>query len=225
MGTIVGMTKRVRFAVSGGVLAVLIAAIVGWKSWEDFSRPSAAKNAPRPMSAVGRESMSLLAPSLTDVYLGMTQPELQATRPRAARQRKADEPQLFMLDEALSATERALYGIDMGNLQLAKVQIASRLSSVEEVAPRIALMQSRYGSPTGIYDCPAVPGQLPTRRFLFQRSALGVIDSYLMLGDQIAVTLYVAPMPMLQQSLTVARCAPAAKEALARFPAVPMPSK
>ncbi len=86
-------------------------------------------------------------------------------------------------------------------------------------------MQSRYGSPIGVYDCNGVPGQLPTRRFTYRRSALGVMDSYLLVGAQIATTLYIAPLEMLRQSLVAAGCKPVPLTRLASFPAVPSPTK
>ncbi len=199
-----------------------VAAWATWKATSATEKNTAHATAGVALSPIARESTSLLAPSLKNVYFGMTQPQLQTARPRAVRQPKADEPRFFMIDEALSANERALYGIDKNNLTLAKVQIAGRLASLEDVPPRIALMQSRYGTPTGVWDCPTAPGQQPTRHFMYQRSALGVMDSFLMVGDQIAVTLYVAPLAILERSLDLAHCTPVARDAFTRFPAGPL---
>lgn len=213
-------------ALWGGVVALLVlggAFVVFGSPERPAKKGTESQNRPA-LSPLARESQSLLSPKLNNVYFGMKQPELQAARPRAARRTEADEPRFFMFDERLSKDERVVYGIDNKSLELTKVQIAGRLSSVEEVAPRIALMQSRYGSPKGVWDCTAAPGQLPTRRFLYQRSALGVMDSFLLIGDTIAVTLYVAPLSILKESLTIARCKPTPPEAFARFPAVPAPS-
>ncbi len=226
--TIRTMKKGTELLVWGALTGALVLGGLAMESLWGSTRPpseaaAAADRAPR--SALARESMSMLAPTLTNVYFGMTQPELQSARKRAVRQPKADEPKFYMFDESLPSKERVLYGIDNTNLRLAKVQIAGRLERAEDVPVRIELMQSRFGPPKSIWDCPALPGQMPTRRFMYQRSAIGAMDSFLMVGNQIAVTLYVAPLAILRQSLALAQCAPTDKEALARFPAVPLPAK
>lgn len=210
-----------------GSISVLALGLLLWgltSQGAPKGKPSAGTPAV-PLSPVARESMSLLAPTLKGVYFGMTQPELQRARPRAVRQARADEPEYLMLEEALPSQERVLYGIDSKALTLSKVQIAGKLDGVEEVQGRVATMQGRYGTPTGVWDCPMVPGQLPTRRFTYQRSTLGVMDSYLLLGQQLAVTLYIAPTRVLRASLTMAQCSPTPADRLARFPAVPLPAR
>ncbi len=221
-----------RLVIWAGALGLLVIVTGVWAASNEGRGPTesiaaGAISAPdgEATSPVARESQSLLAPTLKNVYFGMTQPQLQSARPRAVRKPKADEPNYLLFEEKLSGSERILYAIANGDLTLSKVQITGKLSRLEDVPDRIALMQSRYGIPTGIWDCPALPGQLPTRRFVFQRSALGVMDSFLMIGDQIAVTLYVAPIDILKQSLAIARCAPTPQAAMTRFPAVPLPNK
>jgi len=217
-----GAGRKVFFA---AVLSVALGLVAWGLMPRQTASPVDARQKAAALSPLARESVSLLGPSLRGVYLGMTQPELQRARPRCVRQKRADEPAYLMLEEALPSNERVLYGIDSTSLTLAKVQIAGKLEAVDAVEGRVATMQGRYGPPTGVFDCPMVPGQLPTRRFTYQRSALGVMDSYLLIGDQVAVTLYVAPLRVLRASLTMAQCAPTPADRLARFPAVPLPAK
>lgn len=218
------MTKGMRLGLAA-LLGLVVVGLVGWGVWSQM-QPARATSAPRgaPHGSLARESMTLLAPILTNVYFGMLQPEFQKARPRAKRLTQRDEAGFFVFEEELGPELRAIYAVDQTSLTLVKVQIAGRLHEASEIAPRIARMQGRYGSPLGVYDCNGVPGQLPTRRFMYERSALGVMDSYLLVGEQIATTLYIAPLDLLRKALIAAGCKTTPRDRLASFPAVPLPT-
>jgi hypothetical protein len=173
------------------------------------------------LGAAARESRVLLGELVAGVELGMSQVALQKARPRVRRHQAADDGALWMFQEVLRSSERALYAVHSQTLKLEKVQIATRLESDVAVEPRLRALEARLGPATGVFNCPEGPGRLPTRRFAWFRSAVGLVDNYLLIGDQILVTLYVASVDALRESLRAARCAPVAPEDLTRFPAIP----
>jgi hypothetical protein len=173
---------------------------------------------------LGRDSQRLLPDEVAGVYLGMNPGRLLLARPRAKLNTQAQEPVYVVYDEAISPTVGVLYMFRSGTLKLEKVQVATRLSGVEAIAPRVAAHAQRYGDASGIWDCPGDGGHVPTRRFSWTRGSAGAMDVYLLVGEQVSATLFVAPTGVIREAVMSARCVPTPPERLSRFP-VPPPVK
>jgi hypothetical protein len=175
----------------------------------------------RPTTSLGRASAAQMPKALQGVFLGMDQAQLSAVRPEARRQSAADRDPFYVFDEALGAQGRALYMFSKESATLAQVQLAQRLGDEVAVGARFERLQAEYGPVTGVWDCMA-PGQLPTRRFSWLRSGVGVMDVVLLLGEQSLATLYVASPGQMQESLASAGCVATPPERFSKYPAVPL---
>jgi hypothetical protein len=201
--------------------ALLVVALGGLGLWATRSGPRAPRPAAGP-DQVGRDSQRFLPPELAAVYLGMSPTQLTLARPKSVRNQRADEGSYLVYDEGLSQASRVLYSFGSARLALEKVQIASELANVQQIAPRIAAHAQRLGTPSGVWDCPADVKRLPTRRFSWTRGHVGAMDVYLLLGARVSATLYVAPSGVIRDSLANARCTPTPPERLKAFP-IPAP--
>lgn len=180
--------------------------------------------APRPPEkrlALATGSAELLRPELPGVELEQTLTELLRVRPRLRRQPAADREQLTVYEEELGPKRRALYFFGGPSQRLARVQLATELDRLEAIVDRVLERQQRMGAPTGVWDCPASAGQLPTRRYGYQRAAAAAADVYAIVGEHGLATYYVTSREQLRSSLALAGCTPPPPERTARFPAVP----
>lgn len=214
-----------------GVLALVGVGslLLGGVLFRVFSRSSSgteragAHQAPeiRPRTALGRASEAEMPKVLAGVYLDMDEAQLQAVRAAAKRHEPADSEAHYVFTEALGRPGKALYLFSRSSHRLARVQLAQQLGGVNDLSPRIDDLQGHYGPMTGVWDCPPAPGQLPTRRFTWLRGPVGVMDVVLLLGEQVAATLYVGPRDDILTSLAQAGCTPTPPERFSTFPAVP----
>ena len=177
----------------------------------------------RPSSGLGRASEGEMPEALRGVFLDMDEAQLRAVRPGAKRNEGADKDSYYVFDESHGAQGRALYLFSRHNHLLSRVQLAQQLSGVDALSPRIEQMQSEHGPVSGVWDCVAAPGQLPTRRFSWLRGPVGVMDVVLLLGERALATLSVSSRDELQTSLTSGACVPTSPEHFSEFPAVPEP--
>lgn len=207
------------------VALLLLAPVVLGLSWALIRKPAASKQATASAGpdAFGRDSQRFLPEELAPVYLGMPMRELVRARPFAQRLEKGDDEFFFTYDEGIASGRRVIYAVSKTDLRLTKVQVLSELASVQGIAPRIDRHQARFGPPSGVWDCPQLSDQLPTRRLSWTRGQVGVVDIYLLVGERVSTTLYVAPTSVVHESLARARCVRTKPEHFKTFP-VPAPT-
>jgi hypothetical protein len=121
--------------------------------------------------------------------------------------------------EGLDESGSILYLVSAASRKLERIQVSRDHLQVEDIAPRLRSEIARFGTPAGAWDCPALPSSLPTRRYVWREDDLAWMDSYLLYGERVAATLYVADAQTIKQSLAKARCTPTPIERAARFPA------
>jgi len=176
----------------------------GGESAEDGERAEA-------WQALERESRELMPELLDGLALGMPIERVQQLRPRAQRNAAtASNPQtpgLTFLEEDLRGGARAVYGFEVDSRRLQRVQILSLLPTQDAIAPHLAAMNERYGSPTGIWTCPNTGG-VPTRRFTWRHGRTTISDIFLVYGGRVSQTLYIAPSGVALVSLRRAGCRP-----------------
>jgi hypothetical protein len=206
------------------VAALAVAFLCGAILWATRSGSTRASQAGGP-DALGRDSQRFLPDAIAGVYLGMSPTDLKLARPEVELSQNANEPVYVVYDEGLSASERALYLFRSGTQKLEKVQIATRLRDVNAIAPRVVAYTKRYGDPSGVWDCPADSGHVPTRRFSWTRGSVGLMDAYFLLGDKVSATLFVAPSGVIREALATARCIPTPPERVRAFPVPPPAAK
>ena len=170
-------------------------------------------------AAIVDESGGLMPDMLEGVALGMPIAALRAQRPEIRIDPGLDraDPGTRLYEERLENGARVAYVVDTNSERLQRVQVLSQLPDANAIAPHLAAMDTRYGTPTGVWDCPDTGG-VPTRRFTWRHARTTVSDVFLRYGDRVAVTLYIAPTPVIAESLRRARCTPATRENLDRFP-------
>lgn len=180
---------------------------------------------PKKNRELAKASGELLRSELPGVELEMDMTELLSLRPKLHRQPRADRDQLTVYEEELGPRQRALYFFADATPRprLARVQIASELAQVDAIVERVLALQQRMGAPSGVWDCPAEAGQLPTRRYGYQRKPAAAVDIYAIIGEHALATYYVASSEQQRTSLRESGCQPTAPEQAGRFPAVPAP--
>jgi hypothetical protein len=179
---------------------------------------------PAPRSELGRASALVLGAALPGVELDMTLPELARRHPRLVRYAPADREGLRAYQEELGPDRRALYFFATGApARIARVQVAGKLEGDQAVPGHVLDRQARLGPPSGVWDCPASAGQVPTRRYQFRSGRAAALDVIALLGTYVSVTFYVASAEQIRRSLVDADCQPTPPERAARFPALPSP--
>lgn len=149
---------------------------------------------------------------LDGLYLGMPLEEVRAARPAmvpalASAGSERDGP---TFEESLPNGSRVVYVFARSGgseAPLERVQVLSLLPSVEALGPHLEAMNAQYGTPTGIWDCPRTGG-VPTRRFTWRRGESTVSDIFLVAGDRVSATLYIAPNDIIERSLRMGACRP-----------------
>lgn len=212
-----------------GVLALIGGGVWGWSAWIDAEERAeeeavAARREARMQQAeerVGRlmaESRELMPEVVEGSALGMQLDEVRAARaPRITQSSAGRGGPLTMYEERLANGGQVMYGFDPQSQRLVQVQVLSLLPTVDAIAPHLAAMNERYGPPTGVWDCPTTGG-VPTRRFTWRRSYTTVSDVFLIYGERVSLTLYIATSEQIGQSLQMARCVPVARERIGEFP-------
>lgn len=222
---------RAMSKLTAGSLAALLLALAGagawsWKEAADREARAAEREAREEREAAERaerqrdESRGLMPPGLERVALGMTAEEIRATglRIHLATTRQPDPSEhLEMYEAELANGAEVLLGFSTLSSHLVQVQIMSLLPRLDAIAPHLMAMNERYGTPTGIYDCPDTQG-LPTRRFTWRRSQTAIADVFLVYGGRASLTLYIATPETIGASLARSRCGPVPRERLDQFP-------
>lgn len=173
--------------------------------------------------ALANDSAPLLGLKVPGVMLEMSLGELRRLRPRVKRQPAADRERLTVYEEQLRDGQRALYFFGGPAERLARVQVASQLPQVDAIVERVLDLQQRLGATSGVWDCPATHGQVPTRRYSFQRGQAAAAEVFAIIGEHALATFYVTSSKQLRDSLELAECRPISPGSASRFPAVPLP--
>ncbi len=166
------------------------------------------------------ESALLLAGALPGVELGSDVDAVRAARPSGAvlPSTSRTDPGFVLYQEDLPNGAQVMYAFDEDSGRLDRVQVLSMIDDVEGLAPHLAAMHDRYGSPSGIWDC-RDEGGIATRRFTWRHAHVGLADIVLLYGSRISLTLYVTTNEQMTRSLQRAHCHPMDPDALEQFPA------
>jgi hypothetical protein len=151
----------------------------------------------------------------------MSLPDVLAVHRRLKRREKEDRDGFKVFEEPLGPKRSALYlfgGERSGIGPLMRVQIASAVRGLEAIAARVQDTQKRLGPPSGVWDCPAIPGQLATRRYNYRRGAATALDVYMLVNDEAAATYFVASTRDIANSLKQAKCEETPPSRAHRFP-------
>ncbi|MBX7195656.1 MAG: hypothetical protein K1X94_26605 [Sandaracinaceae bacterium] len=209
------------------VLVLGALAFGGWMWWQDAEaeRARVEREERREREQAVRlvrqreESMSLMPEALTGVALGMTVEEVRATghRLEPSSSRPPEGLELTMYEERLTSGAQMMFGFSRGSGHLQQIQVMSLLPRVEAIAPHLQAMNERYGTPSGIWDCPDTQG-LPTRRFTWRHAQTAISDVFLLYNGRASLTLYIATPDTIGRSLRMSHCAPVPRERLDQFP-------
>lgn len=220
---------------SRGYLAFLVVLLAigggvwGWSAWieaeeqaaEDaraLRREERMRDAEALVGRLIEESGELMPDVVEGVALGITLEEARHARGPEMRPSTGDRgAPLQMYEERMPNGGQVMYGFDPTSQRLVQVQILSLLPSTDAIAPHLAAMNERYGTPTGIWDCPTTGG-VPTRRFTWRRSQTTISDVFLIYGGRVSLTLYIATSDQIGRSLQMARCTPVPRDRIAEFP-------
>ena len=147
-------------------------------------------------------------PPLEGVALGMTEAEVRALRPNIQlKVDRAPGPGEWF-EERLSNGAQALYAFGDETGLLGQVQVLS-LMPPEGMGPHLTALVERYGSPSGVWHCPATGrAGVPTRRFTWRMADVSIQDVILVHPGGVSVTLYIAPSEVIGQSLRLSSCRP-----------------
>lgn len=172
----------------------------------------------RELEELRTESGELMPEVVDGVALGMTLEEVRGLRhTRMSRSSAAHDPGLSLFMERLPTGSEVMYLFDDATDRLVQVQVLSMMPRVEAIAPHLTAMNERYGTPTGVWDCPAT-GDVPTRRFTWRRAQTTVSDVFLIYEERVSVTLYVTTSERMEVSLRRSACRPVAAADIGTFP-------
>lgn len=209
------------------LLAVLGAAAAVWISNErDIAARQERREARRAeretqveeaLRELEEESGPLIPDIVGQIALGQTLESVRAARRAMHPSRAHEDRWLSIYEEDLPNGGQAVYGFDRESQRLAQVQILSLLPGVEAIGPHLQAMNETYGTPTGIWDCP-ITGGVPTRRFTWRRAHTTISDVFLLYGDRVSLTLYIATTEQIGRSLAMGACRPVSADHIAEFP-------
>jgi hypothetical protein len=207
-----------------GVAAVFVVAVlVVWAAWRE-TEPDRVEEKRRLSDAdpkLAAASRELLEHDLPGIRLTMSLPDVLAVHPRLKRREKEDRDGFKVFEEPLGPKRSALYlfgGERSGIGPLMRVQIASAVRGLEAIGARVQDTEKRLGPPSGVWDCPAIPGQLATRRYNYRRGAATALDVYMLVNDEAAATYFVASTRDIANSLKQAKCEETPPSRAHRFP-------
>jgi hypothetical protein len=163
------------------------------------------------------ESAALLRDVLPGVELGTDLEAVHAVRPTIAPSDSRVDSGLELYDERLENGAQAIYAFSARSHRLERVQVLSTFEGIDGIAPHLAALHDRYGTPTGIWDC-TDEGGIRTRRFTWRGSHLGLADVVLLYGSRVSLTLYVTTNEQMARSLQRAGCVPTPPDQIDHFP-------
>lgn len=212
---------------AGALAAVGVLGLGAWLWWKDAeSAEIAASRAARSereqaarLTRQREESASLMPDVLEGVSLGMSVAEVRAGG-HAIERAAAAAPEglpLEMYEERLPNGAQIMFGFSDTTGRLQQVQVMSLLPRLDAIALHLSAMNERYGTPSGVWDCPDTQG-LPTRRFTWRHAQTAIADVFLVYNGRASLTLYLATPEIIGRSLRMSRCEPVPRERLDQFP-------
>lgn len=171
------------------------------------------------LDQIARQSRGLMPDGYAGLFLSMPLDDLRHARPRVQRDGHPRTDGLEVWEEDDPNGAHVVYLVSPVAHVLQQVQFASRLDSARPVPVHLQAMAARYGTPTGVWDCPQTVEASPVRRFTWRHEAASVMEAYLIVGDRVAVTLVVASNEDIGTALDRSHCEPVRRpEDLDRFP-------
>jgi hypothetical protein len=169
------------------------------------------------MQQIGEASQRLLPEGYNGIFIGMSLRDLRQVR-RAIQRSNQPRPNGQVWEEDDASGARVVYVLSSNEL-LEQVQFMSRLDNPDELGPHFSALQQRYGTPTGIWDCPETEEAPTLRRFTWRREGASMMEAVLIYGQTVSITLVVAPTEDIGAALQRSRCAPVQNaQQLAAFP-------
>jgi len=221
-------TRLVNMSLGLGALVGIVGIVVWWNvedraaeeageaSRQEREQAREEREAER-QSRLVEESAELMPGDLQGLALGMHKDDVAELRTMQPKLGETDPTKTFY-EELLQNGAQVVYGFDRETESLAQIQVLSILPSAGAFNAHFTAMIESYGRPTGAWDCPDTGG-VPTRRFTWRRARTTLADIFLIYGDRISVTLYIAPTEVIGASLARSQCRPVESyEQLLEFP-------
>lgn len=207
---------------------LLIAGLIGVWIWSNHvAQENAAREASEREAVETRardrqreESQSLMPEQVENVSLGMTVEEVRAAGHdiHPPHGRPVDERMnLRLYEERLANGAQIMFGFSDTTGNLMQIQLMSLLPQLAAIPVHLSAMNERYGTPSGIWDCPDTEG-VPTRRFTWRHAHTAIADVFLVYNNRASLTFYIATPETIQRSLHMSQCAPVPRERLEQFP-------
>lgn len=207
---------------------LLLAGLIGAWLWSNrVAEETAAREASEREAIATRararqheESQNLMPEPVADVALGMTVEEVRAAGHdiHPPQGRPTDERMhLRLFEERLANGAQIMFGFSDTSGHLMQVQLMSLLPQLEAIPVHLSAMNERYGTPSGIWDCPDTEG-VPTRRFTWRHAHTAIADVFLVYNNRASLTFYIATPETIQRSLHMSQCTPVPRERLDNFP-------
>ena len=208
--------------------ALFLAGLIGAWFWsnhiaQETSQREASEReaiAARARERQHEESQNLMPEPVADLALGMTVEEVRAAGHdiHPPHGRPTDERMhLNLFEERLASGAQIMFGFSDTTGHLMQVQLMSLLPQLEAIPVHLSAMNERYGTPSGIWDCPDTEG-VPTRRFTWRHAHTAIADVFLVYGNRASLTFYIATPETIQRSLQMSQCTPVPRERLDNFP-------
>lgn len=164
-------------------------------------------------------SARLMPPGFAGLRLGMSAVDLRRTRPNAHLDPRARTDGRALWEESDESGARVLYLLSTATQTVVQVQFASRLESQAGLATHLSALRDRYGTPTGVWDCPETEEAPPLRRFTWRSQGASLMEAILLYQNTVSLTLVIGTNADLGDALTRSRCQPVrTPEQLERFP-------
>ncbi len=178
-----------------------------------------ARRAQAMLEQIARQSRGLMPDGYSGVYLSMPLDELRRVRTRVQRDAQVRPDGIEVWEEDDPNGARVIYMVSPVAHLLEQVQFASRFDDTQQLTTHLQAMTGRYGTPTGIWDCPQTEEASPVRRFTWRHEGASVMEATLIAGGRVAVTLVVANNDDIGAALSRSHCEPVrSAEQLERFP-------
>ncbi|MEI8254447.1 MAG: hypothetical protein WCJ30_02120 [Deltaproteobacteria bacterium] len=158
------------------------------------------------LEQIARQSRGLMPEGYAGLYLSMPLDELRRLRPRIQRDGRPRPDAIEVWEEDDPNGAHVIYLVSPVASLLEQVQFASRLDDARQFPAHLQAVTARYGTPTGIWDCPQTEEASPVRRFTWRHEGASVMEATLIAGDRVAVTLVVASNEDIGNALTRSRC-------------------
>lgn len=172
------------------------------------------------LRALGEDSARAMPEGFSNVWLGMGVELLRRARPNAQRAPEGPETpdNTTIFEERQGEAGRAVWFVSTRLGVLTKAQFLSRLQGAAALRSHFDALRTRYGEPSGFWDCPEAPDRPALRRITWHGQRVSVMEAILVYRAGISVTLVVSPTSDVSHALSQSRCVPVTRETLGRWP-------